>query len=225
MAIWSRDAYEIRVSFAALVRIRDDDRYVLFHSQNRPGSWSPPGGVFKYFEPAAGLLERFGFRADRYPTLADVMRRDLRGFLPAESLAEFISWFDSGAYREDSIECLRREMVEELGEVGLHDLTTAVPEMSFRHVNTIVEEPVSLPDRPYRQLRRLEVHDLVVASDSTAKARRAMLDAGADPGFDMVVCASAAEIRHGRCGTALLGGNSEYLIGSTRIAGEVPPMR
>lgn len=225
MAVWGQSANDVRVSVGALLRIRRDDRYVLFHSSNRPGSWGPPGGVFKYFEPAAGLLERLGFQEDRIHALADLMRCDLRGFLPKRSLRGFFEWFDTGAYREDSTDCLRREFQEELAEVGLSHLAPITVHMSFKHVRTVIEGPAKLPDRPYQQMRHLEIHDLIVAGSTAARVREELFEAATDASLAEVVCASAAEIMHGRCGSALLGGQSGYLVGEERAGQELPPLR
>jgi hypothetical protein len=220
-----RSDSEVRISFAAILRIGQDDRYVLFHSENRPGSFGPPGGVFKYLEPATILLEGLGFRPDRIDSLADRMRCDLRGFMPTRSLRGFLSWFMSGAYRENATECLHRELKEELVEVGLPDLAAGLRRLSFRHVRTVMSGPSEVPGHPFRQLRRFEVYDLLPADNVAASLRRQLLDAGADGAIGTVLCATTAEIEHGRCGSALVAGHSAYLIGSTRTRQDLPWVR
>src|SRR5882724_5802240 len=93
----SRRERELRVSFSALLRVRDEGRYVLFDTLSRPGLYSPPGGVFKYFEPAGPELERLGFREQWVETRRELMRSDLRGFIPSRSMRGFRRWFDTGA--------------------------------------------------------------------------------------------------------------------------------
>ncbi len=112
----------LRVSFSALLRIRDEDRMVLFQTPARPDTFGPPGGVFKYFDPATPALGRLNFRVEQRATAEDTTRSDLRGFLPYSSMKGFQRWFATGAYREDATECLRRELLEELAEVGFPGL-------------------------------------------------------------------------------------------------------
>jgi hypothetical protein len=216
--------HTVRVSFAALVRIRDDDRYVLLHSPNRPGSYSPPGGVYKYFGPAIGILEKLGFCPDRSDLLADDMRADLRGVLPASSLRGFVRWFDGGAYRENPTECLRRELAEELIESGLPHLEPHTYRLDFSHVRTVLEGP-RVSDKSLRQLRRLEVYDLVTADIVSEQLRRDLVQSAGDEAVSAVVCATPGQIMRGRSGTALIGGHAGYLIGTDRTLPDLPMVR
>lgn len=218
----SRHDRVLRVSFSALLRVRDEGRHVLFHTPERPGLFSPPGGVFKYFEPAAPELERLGFREQWIGTHRDVMRCDLRGFIPRRSMRGFRHWFASGAYREDSAECLRRELIEELGEVGFPELARDVRGLTFAHVGTSFEGPADVPGKPYRQLRRFEVHDLVATSGGAARLRRELMDLGEDPQVGTVLCATAEEIAHGRAGRGLIAPQAALLAYARKIHADVP---
>ena len=218
------DTDVIRVSFSALLRIRDDHCYLLFHSSARPGSFGPPGGAFKYFEPATPILDRLHFRAERVGSREEIMRGDVRGFLPARKLAGFSRWFDSGAYREDGEECLRRELIEELGEVGLPHSASAVGGMRFSLVREVREGPRPVPGKPYRQVRRFNVYDLVSASESTVRLREDLVDAGRDPEVDTVLWATVEEIVHGRCGNALIAPQSAFLVDGVRIHPDLPAL-
>ncbi|WP_242907417.1 SMODS-associated NUDIX domain-containing protein [Actinomadura terrae] len=220
-----RGSETVRVSFAALLKVKQDERHVLFRALNRPESYGPPGGVFKYFGPAGRFLEEMGFREDRIDTLAGVMKADLRGFLPASSMRDFLSWFASGAYREDSVECLRRELAEELCEVGLDHLEPSAQRLAFSHLRTVVAGPDEVPGQPYSQLRRFEVYELTGADLATEAFRRELSAAGADPDVPTVISATAGEIRYGRCGGAQISGQSAYLLGSQRYLADVPPVR
>ncbi|MFC6082573.1 SMODS-associated NUDIX domain-containing protein [Sphaerisporangium aureirubrum] len=215
----------VRVSFSALLRIKDDHRYVLFHMRNRPGSYGPPGGVYKFFPPAARLLDSLGFRQERFTSEAGRARADLRGFLPSRSVRRFVTWFDGGAYREDTDECLRRELEEELEEVGLPALAGEVPGLAFAHHRTLLEGPYNVPGRPYRQLRRFDVYDLVTTHGAAAWLWQRLIEVGGDPSASEVVCATESEILHGRCGAALIAPHSAYLIGVRRKRqSDLPPM-
>jgi 8-oxo-dGTP pyrophosphatase MutT (NUDIX family) len=220
----SRRERVLRVSFSALLRVRDEGRYVLFHTPQRPGLFSPPGGVFKYFEPAGAELERLGFREQWTGVHREVMRRDLRGFIPQRSMRGFRRWFASGAYREDSAECLRRELIEELGEVGFPELAREVRGLTFAYVGTTLEGPVDVPGKPYRQLRRFEVHDLVATSGGAARLRRRLVDLGEDPQVGTVLCATGEEIVHGRVDRGLIAPQAALLAYSRKIHADVPAM-
>lgn len=214
----------VRLSFSALLKLGEDGRYVLFHTPNRPGVFSPPGGVFKYFEPAVPILEALGFRPENVEIWREVMRRDFRGFLPARSLGRFRRWFASGAYREDSGECLRRELIEELGEVGFPELAAYARGLVFAPVGTTWEGPREVPGRPYRQVRRFEIHDLVPTAGGGARLSRELLDRAADPSVETIVAASADEIVRGRVGRALVAPQTCLLLHRGRLYSDIPPI-
>jgi len=221
----TRPERTVRVSYSALLRIRDDDRYVLFDAGSRPGAFTPPGGVFKYFAPAADLLDRLQFRGDRWVERAAGMRADLRGVLPSRSVAEFCRWFASGAYREDSVECLQRELVEELVEVGFPEIADSVPATQFTHLRTVVEGPSTVPGKPFKQLRRFEFHDLVCPNRRATTLRDHLLALAADPDIRTVLGVSSADIRHGRAGAALIAPHSAYLAWDERTWPDIPSVR
>ncbi|WP_221483493.1 SMODS-associated NUDIX domain-containing protein [Saccharothrix ecbatanensis] len=215
----------MRISYCALLRIRDDDRFVLFHTSSRPGAYAPPGGVFKYFPPAVELLEHLGFQPERHSSRGVRTRADLRGVLPLRSFAGFRQWFASGAYREDAQECLRRELTEELTEVGFPDLGDRVREVGLAHVRTVSEGPYPVSGKDYRQARLFEVHDLVVTGGASERLREAVVALSVDPGVSTVVSATAAEIVHGRAGHSLIAPHTAYLVGTRRTGADLPPVQ
>jgi hypothetical protein len=215
----------VRVSFAAILRIKADDRYILLHTPNRPGTFSPPGGVFKYFSPAERLLEAMGFREDRIDALAQDMTFDLRGYMPGAAIKEFRRWFAGGSYREDTTECLCREIAEELGESGLERLVPYAGRLTFTHVRTVHAGPDEIPGTPYRQLRRFEVCDLVVSDPAARQLRAELIRSAGDGAVPAVISASAADIMHGRSGGALIAGHAAYLFGTERTRPDIPTIR
>jgi hypothetical protein len=221
---WWHSSGTVRVSFAAMLRIKADDRYVLFDTPSRPGAFSPPGGVFKYFPPAERLLEEMGFREDRVDLFAEDMRFDLRGFIPAAATKEFCRWFASGAYREDTTECLRRELSEELAECGLESLMPCARQLSFSPARTVSAGPDAVPGRPYRQLRRFVVCELAM-SDEARRLRTELVRAGTDDAVPAVICVTAADISYGRAAKAMIAAQAAYLIGDRRLHEDIPAMR
>jgi hypothetical protein len=215
----------VRVSCAAILRVKADDRYVLFDTPSRPGTFGPPGGVFKYFSPAERLLEGMGFREDRIRTLTEDMRLDLRGFIPEAATRDFCRWFAGGAYREDTAECLGRELGEELRECRLEYLVPLTRRLVFSPVRTVRAGPDEVPGRSYRQLRRFDVCDLVMSDAAAERLRGELIRAGLDDTVPAVICATAADISYGRSGVALIAGHATYLIGTERIQPDIPAIR
>lgn len=220
-----RGRLPIRVSFSVLLRMRHNDTYILFDSLSRPGSYGPPGGALKYFPPATGILEELGFQQETRNLRGEVTGFDLRGLVPARSALEFLRWFDTGAYREDATECLRRELDEELDEIGFAGPGFDVRALRFRPVRTVIEGPEPVPHQQFRQLRRFEIFDLLVTDTIALGLVRVLAAAGADPSEPGVVCADRVEITHGRCGTALLGPHCAFLLGARRLAPDLPAVR
>jgi hypothetical protein len=216
-------ARPVRISFSVLLRISDDDRYVLFNSPSRPGTCGPPGGVIKYFPPAARILEHLGFQQERGGARPEAKRWDLRGRLPDRSVRQFLNWYRTGAYREDATECLRREFAEELCEVGLSHLAD-LPTLSFAPVRTVVEGPQDVPGKPYRQLRRFEVYDLQTSDGVALRLCEQLFEIGADTLFPDVICATRADVAHGRLGPSLIAPQSAFLFGAGRLTPDVPPI-
>lgn len=221
----ARGGPPIRVSFSALLRIRHNDTYVLLDSLSRPGSYGPPGGAIKYFPAATTILEEIGFQQETRGRHAEITGFDLRGLVPVRSARDFLSWFDTGAYREDATECLLREVVEEFGEVGLTGLGLDAHALRFRPVRTVIEGPDMVPHRQFQQLRRFEIFDLLAMDTVTLELIRLLAAAGADPAVPGVVCADRAEITYGRCGDALLGPHCAFLLGPHRLAPDLPAVR
>jgi 8-oxo-dGTP pyrophosphatase MutT (NUDIX family) len=214
----------VRVSFAALLRVKDDDRYVLVASSTRPGFYSPPGGVFKHHGSALPALDALGFREQRFETRRPYMRADVRGFVPARSAVSFVRWFVRGEDRETATDCLRRELVEELGGTGGPSLVQDIRGLTFRRVRVVMEGPRRVPRQSYRQLRRMEVYDLVVTDEASARFRRQLLALGDDPEVATVTCADGQQIMSGWCGTRPVAPHSAYLIGPKRSLADLPPM-
>ncbi len=215
----------VRISFSVLLRLAEDDRFVLFDSPKRPGAFGPPGGVVKFFPPAARLLESLGFQPERTGSPPAKLKADLRGTLPAGALRRFRTWFASGAYRETTGECLRRELREELAEVGVQGLDGIVSELEFTSVRTVREGPHSVAGKNYRQLRGFDVCELAMTNSAARRVTRVLTEAGEDEAHPGVLLAGFDDIEHGRLNRALIAPQSAFLLGSTRLAPDLPPLR
>lgn len=207
-----------------LLRIRDDHHLVLFHMPSRPGSFGPPGGVCKYFRPAIRILDELDFRQEGSRRRPDPTKADLRGFLPAAKLRSFLHWYNSGAYRETAIECLTRELFEELKETGLSHLGNGLHGAPFVHLHTVSEGPHEVPGRMYRQFRRFEVYDLVTVDSNAVWLLQELIAAGTEPAVPLVTCVNRQSVVDGRDGSALIAPHTAFLLGHARVRQDIPPL-
>ncbi|CAM5704619.1 SMODS-associated NUDIX domain-containing protein [Streptomyces aurantiogriseus] len=215
---WSRT----RISVAVLLRLHDEDHFVLFGSATRPGAFGPPGGVVKYQESAKPFLEKLGFEPES--RARDVMRHDLRGFLSAARVLRFARWVHRGADREPATECLRRELVEELGEVGHEELVPLAREVSFRPVRKVIDGPMKVAGESYRQIRFFEVYDLVADKPAAEELRATLLALAANPDEDHVIGANRREIARGRADRHVVLPQSAFLTGDRRLREDIEPV-
>lgn len=213
----------VRMSFSALLRVRDDDNYVLTWSTSRPGFYGPPGGVFKYVESASGALDGLGFRNQWSDSRPTHMRGDLRGFVPARSVSRFLRWFAADADRETAAECLRRKLAEELGPEGGRSLTDGLRGVTFTPVRVIIEGPHRVPHQRHRELRRFEIYDLAV-DEASAHVRRRLLAMSGDPAVTSAKSVTGTEIISGWCGSTPIDPHSDYLLGLRKLMADLSPV-
>ncbi|WP_460071347.1 SMODS-associated NUDIX domain-containing protein [Streptomyces sp. YKOK-I1] len=211
-----------RVSVAALLRLHDEDRYVLFDSPTRPGAFGPPGGVIKYHETGRGELEKRGFRYEERSQA--VMRCDLRGFLRARRVPRFASWLHDGTGRESATDCLRRELAEESAEVGHPELAPLAASVNFTRVRRVIDGPLKVAGAPYQQVRFLEVYDLVLDRPEAVELRSSLLALAADPADRHVVAVGREGIALGREGAHMVLPQSAFLIGDKRLREDIQPV-
>jgi hypothetical protein len=150
---WTRD---VRFSFSALLKLECDDTLLLIRNAHRPECFSPIGGVFKHSAAASGLFNKLDVQFQTSPK-PDDMLHDLRGFIPRRHLPQLTAWYIRERDRETGTVCIRRELLEELGEVNLR---IKVPDpFPVRHVRTVVESLRFLPDEGYEQHRIFEIYE------------------------------------------------------------------
>jgi hypothetical protein len=206
----------VRVAFSALLRVKDDDNYVLTRSTSRPDAYGPPGGVFEYFDSASDALNGLGFRNQSFDTRRAHMRGDLRGYVPARSLSRFIRWFAAEVDRESAAECLRRQLAEEMSRAGDPSLTTMLRGVTFTPVRVITEGPHPVPNQRCRELRRIEIYDLATDEAST-RLRHRLLAMSQDPTVTSAKSVTGTGIISGWSGSTPIDPRSDYLLGLRRL--------
>jgi 8-oxo-dGTP pyrophosphatase MutT (NUDIX family) len=225
LRLTTRRGGRLRVSVAVLLRVRDDDGYVLIHHPYRPNAYGPPGGVVKYEDQARRVLDDLGFVAHRSAGRASEMSHDLRGFVPARRGLAFLRWYDKVADRETPEQCLLRELREELAEAGHPELIPLVAGLRFDRVRAVEDGPRPTPGKDYPTLRSFEVYDIVTNTPQAVEFVTRLLALGRDPAETEIIVASAADLENGRSGPYLITPQSAFLIGSRRIHEDVPALQ
>jgi hypothetical protein len=212
----------VRVSVAVLLRIRVDENYVLFHTPRTPSTYGPLGGVVKFTSSARHALDGMKFRDEHQAANRASALNDLRGFIPAGTVGKFLRWLDTGVDREPAVECLRRELREELGEIGHPDLVEHVTALEFRQVRAVHEGPQEVPGKGYRQIRYVEVYELVTTNAAALKLTERLTAAGRSAIDPNVLLADGDEITNGRHDDKILGAQSCYLIRDKKLRQDLP---
>ncbi|WP_189333958.1 hypothetical protein [Actinoplanes ianthinogenes] len=220
----SPGARRVRVSMAALLRVKDEDCYVLFSHPYRPGVYGPPGGVVKYAEGARRTLDSVGFVEQRSAARQAAMRHDLRGFLPLRSVISFLRWYASGRDRESAVDCVRRELREELAEVGHPELVPLAGALTLTLVRGVFERPPKY-GRAERVVRRFDVYDVIPDDPDAVELVNRLVALGRDPAEQQVIAVSSADIELGRHGPFLVAPQSAFLLGTRRFNADLPPLR
>lgn len=216
LAIKSRRRY-VRVSMAVLFKFRVENRFLLLRTRLRSEAFGPPGGVIKFYPDALPTLDKMDFVAESRDS---VLYKDLRGKLPTSSLAGFLRWFGSLSSREAPTDTLRRELREELIEVGLAQLVEPFTTLDFRKVREVVEGPTLVPGQDFYQIRVLAVYEPNPSDATDALAQTvSKID---NPNLSL---ATIDEIVKGRAdNSALITHTACYLTGSKNLRPDLPAL-
>lgn len=224
LRFWScriiRPNEEIRISFAAILALPEGGRFVLVRNLHRPEAFAPFGGVYKYHDEAKQKLERMLFRPEDFGPGKD-MKNDLRGYLPRRHLPKLVKWFDGRGERESPSECLRRELKEELSEIG--GVKLKIPSMlTLRMIRRVSEGPAAVPGRSIMQYRILDVYELVVTGRNTEEFLRQLVRA--TESHQHLLLVNTSEIISGRAvNSSLISNHAAYLVGGKRLRPDAPP--
>jgi hypothetical protein len=195
----------IRVSVAALLRVRLADSRVLLLDTGGPVI-GPPGGAVAYRPAAADQLAALSWRPEREPAAGQI---DLRGVLPAGNLPAFLDWLAAGDGRESAEQAVRREAAEEMTEARHPDLADHVAGADLAYLGARIEPPTPATSTSYDLvMRQFEIFDLVPGGELHER----LTALAADPAAPAVRAASTEDISRGRLGTARIGTQTAYLI-------------
>jgi hypothetical protein len=212
---------EMRISFAAIARVSQGGRQVLIQNLHRKEVFGPIGGVYKYRDPARITLEdRLFFRPQNIGPGND-MQDDLRGFLPRRNLSNVVRWFDSCADRESAYQCVRREIREELREIGLADMRASLGSFELDRVRRVGEGPDHVPGQQYTQYRIFDVFNFRPTNGAGFNFfERLLLEARTHPNL---LLATPEEILRGRSSDGrIIGHHAAYLLRARRIRPDEP---
>jgi hypothetical protein len=191
---WQRQR-RVRISIAVLLRVVVDGRFLLARMPRRPDALGPLGGAVRFDSVALRELTEIGFDPQLASPPGAAGAQDLRGFLLARELPQFVRWFWSGRNREDSLACLRRELREECAELALPVSAADIDGLQFSFMWRVVEGPrLPSPNSDYLQFRLLDVFDLSDVSANRGFKEVLLNSAGGSP----VTAVSVAEIKKGR---------------------------
>jgi hypothetical protein len=215
---------QLRVSVSVILRMSQRERLILIRMPRRREAFGPIGGVIKFYDAARGRLSEMGFVAQPEAGGASVpFDDDLRGFMPAASIFRFYRWFKKGIDRESVTDCLRRELREELAEIGAGHLLANVDGLRFRPLRTVKEGPMNLgPAYAYLQLRLFYVYDLVTDERSGRKFAEEIFAIGSTNKDLLVV--NSEDVVKGRTDKGLIGSHACYLLAARALRPDLPPL-
>lgn len=219
-SIWKRSD-RIRVSIAAILRLGSGGKWVLIRNHLRKETFAPIGGVIKTRATSRDALDALDFEPQDSGN-HEGMINDLRGFLPRKNLPKFIQWLETNQGRESGEQCLHREIVEELKEIGYTFNLPSAFDLGLHLVRTVEEGPEKVPGHNYTQYRRFEVYE----SRPEQKESVQFLDdlCMSASGNANMITAETREVRSGRNGKGLpISHHAAYFFGKERVHFGAPP--
>jgi len=158
---------KLRISFAALIRIKLGSTYLLVKS-DRTGKWQPVGGVYRFFDK--GKISDLKLKSDI--GFSNVDPDEFRLTLSSEHIfnsLKLVDWFESRLGREISP---HREYQEELVDTGiLTDLRLKSPALEFTHRERFLSY-----SKHFRvwELKIFEIFELKLSTEQEALLRAAV---------------------------------------------------
>jgi hypothetical protein len=209
---------KIRISVAAILQIKHEDKYILIQNHHRPEFYAPIGGVYKHSGSHPEILDKIEWNSD-YTKLghkeAD-MKHDLRGVIYGKRFSTFLDWFSKRQGRENE-QCIYRELKEELqeGRVGkvLRDKSSNI---KIELLRSVLEGPHKVTDREYdAQFRYFDIYKIDNTNDDTALIVNELINR-ASKGDNNLILVTKDDIKRGRtlCGNKLIASHTKYYYSS-----------
>lgn len=212
---------ELRVSMAAILKISREGYYILIRNIHRPEVFGPFGGVYKFYESSSVELNQCNFRPQTpNDKLPGIMKNDLRGFIPCKDFAKFMRWFNSGKDRE--LDCLTRELKEELRQIGLKEVSEKVEIPKFRLIRTVQEGPNVVPGYSYLQFRLINVYEFI-SDDPNGQEITDLLFENAEHNPNLLVVTDNEIIKRRARNKQIIGAYTGYLFSQKRTGPEEAP--
>ena len=149
------DNQEIRLSFAYLIRIKVNNKYLLVNSGHKRDLYGPVGGVY-HIKKTDYVYNKLGFYRDSTP--GDF--NDIRGHILGKRVKKFVKWFESKIDREITPE---REFYEELVNSGILDIKI-FGEPSIKYIKTHYKGVYYNERYQKNELLRFDIFELAINS-------------------------------------------------------------
>lgn len=149
---------KIRLSFAYLIRIRVNNKYLLVKSGHKRELYGPVGGVY-HIDHSDYVYNKLGFSRDETPGDPN----DVRGKIQGKNIKKFLKWFNKKENREITP---YREFEEELIK------TAVVPDnlfagVNFEFIKTYYRGIAYDPYYKIDELCRFDIYELVINDEQT----------------------------------------------------------
>jgi hypothetical protein len=208
----------IRFSASAVLRVTSGQDYLVVKTPARGKSleyWGPLGGVIKCKSGASKRLADIEVTFDVLADQSTDMDRDLRVKMSGKRFWRFIRWYWSADGRESPEEALKRELKEELREIGLEVLIPDVDQAEIE-MSRLCSSGLFKQDAIYHY-RLFYVFELV--GPDGARFRDELLGAVGPGALSLV---SPDKIRTGAHDNVSVGGHCCFLLPGAKYEHRMP---
>lgn len=187
---------DLRVSVASLACLEVDGKVLLKESRKRPGTLEPFGGVRLVFDAGVDELKSRGYRPQALGTNEPMANAcDLRGFLRPRNFLWLRREIENSHYIEEATAGCRREVVEELQELGCP--LTVPTALSLRTIRTFEQGPWSAKSYTGQsQYRHFTVVCIRMSDEATRKFVHELFEWA--KAFERCEAVTPQEVRAGR---------------------------
>lgn len=213
---------KIRVSISALLRKKHGNKLLLIKNINRPDSYGPIGGAYKYYNGATGVFRQLEFEPQQGQNKYKALDKDIRGFLPYKNLVKFIKWFEGETDRE--LDCMQRELQEEPIEINKKDAYDKLKNPKFKIIRKVHDGPYKVHGYDYWQYSIFHIFEFVPDYLESVNAEEILFQEA--NGCESLIYVTEDDIKKGRAENGLsIGSHCSFLLGASRIGRYDSPYR